>query len=79
MAARAQAVSAQKHLQWYSENLQEPAECDLLQVGGAGRGAVEAGILIPGGGEPVGRERDGQRATDDKAEEAPAGHGRRRG
>lgn len=55
-----------------SENLLEPAPCDLFDDGGRGRSSVDSGVLVPSGGEPVGRERAGHRAADDPAEEPSA-------
>jgi len=60
---------------WQPEEVDEPAQGDLLQFG-RGRGdVVEGAVLIPRPGQPVGGQRHGQRAADDEAEEAPPGNG----
>jgi len=56
------------------EHIEEPAERDLLDDGGGGRGAVEAAVSIPSAGEPVGGEGGGKRAADDETEKARTGH-----
>ena len=57
-----------------AQGLQQPAQGDLFEKGRAGGRAIEHGILVPGAGEPVGGERDGQGAADDESEEPRAGH-----
>ena len=57
-----------------AQGLQQPAQGDLFEEGRAGGCAIEHGILVPGAGEPVGGERDGQGAADDESEEPRAGH-----
>jgi hypothetical protein len=51
----------------------EPAAGGLFDYCGGGRAGVEAGVLIPGGGEPIGSKGCGQGTADDPAEESPAG------
>ena len=54
-----------------AEQLAQPCERDLLDDAGARRRSTyEAGVLIPGRGEPVGRKRSRQRAADDEAEDS---------
>ena len=55
------------------EDFFEPSAGGLFDDGGCGGAGVEAGILIPGGGEPVGSERGGERTADDPAEETASG------
>jgi hypothetical protein len=54
------------------EHTIEPAACHFLGDRGRRRGEGEAGVLIPGGGEPVRGEGHGDRAADHEAEAAPA-------
>ena len=58
------------------EQLGQPPADDLLGHGGGRRGDVQARVLVPRRGEPVGRQRGGERAAEDEAEEARrlAGH-----
>ena len=57
------------------EELEQPFAGDVLDDRGRGRGGVDAGVLIPGAGQPVGRERDRKTAADDEAEVARTGAG----
>ena len=53
------------------QQLAQPAERDLLDDAPRSATApIEAGVLIPGRGQPVGRDRGRQRAADDEAEVA---------
>ena len=56
-----------------AEELEEPRRGDLLADRVRRRRGEEAGVLVPRRGEPVGRERDRQRAADDEAEVARPG------
>jgi hypothetical protein len=63
---------ADRHLGREPEQLGQPAPGDLLDHAGGGAGDVQPGVLVPGGGEPVGGQRRRQRAADHEAEEAAA-------
>ena len=52
------------------EKVFEPASAGLFDHGGSGAAGIDAGILVPGAGEPVGGERRRERASYDPAEEA---------
>src|SRR5205823_1804352 len=56
-----------------TEEVLEPAAGDLLDDGGGGSGGVQAGVLVPGGGQPIRGERRRDRAAHDPPEEAAAG------
>ena len=58
---------------WNVEQIFEPGAHNLFDYGGGGRGGVHSGVLIPGGGEPVGGQGGGERAADYPAEETRAG------
>jgi hypothetical protein len=70
-----------------AEEVEQPAAGDLLDRGGGRAHRVEAGVLVPGGGEPVGGERGGRDAADHETEVPAAaggdqsgrGRGRERG
>jgi hypothetical protein len=51
----------------------EPGADNFFDDGGSGGAGVHSGVLVPGGGEPVGGESGGERAADDPSEEAGAG------
>ena len=55
------------------EQIHQPAGGDLLGDGRRRRQDVQAGVLVPRAGQPVGRERRGQPATDDEPEVARPG------
>jgi hypothetical protein len=55
-----------------AEKLEQPVPRHLLDDRGRRPGGVEAGVLVPGGREPVRRERRGQAASDHEPEVAPA-------
>jgi hypothetical protein len=57
------------------EQLAHPPGGHLLGDRERRGGRVAAGVLIPGGGQPVGGDRDRQGAADDEAEIARAGRG----
>ena len=63
------------------ERLQHPALGDRLDRRRRGRARAREPVLVPGGGQPVGRQRGGQRAAGDEPEVARpgAGDGRRPG
>ncbi len=66
-----------------AEQLDQPAAGDLLGDRGRRREDVQAGVLVPGRGQPVGAERGRQAAADHEAEVArarrwPPARGRRR-
>jgi hypothetical protein len=65
---------ADRRLRRQAEQLDEPLPRDLLDNRGGRAADVEAGVLVPGRGEPVGRERGRQRAADHEAEVAAAPH-----
>ena len=54
------------------QKLFEPAARDLLNHTGSGSHGEQGSVLIPCGGEPVGRERAGQAASHDPAKETRA-------
>ena len=56
------------------EQLAQPLEHDLLDDARARRRPDQAGVLIPGRGEPVRGDGDRQRAPDDEAEEPARRH-----
>ena len=58
-----------------AEQVDEPAGGDVLGDRGGRGERDEPGVLVPGRGEPVGRERGRVRAADDEAEVARAGGG----
>ena len=58
-----------------AEQLLQPRARDLLDDRCRWTGYVQAGVLIPGGGEPVGGERSRDRAADHEAEVATAWDG----
>ena len=53
-----------------AEDVLEPGAGDFFDDGGGGSRGVEPGGLVPGAGEPVGREGGGDGAADHPAEEA---------
>jgi hypothetical protein len=53
------------------KQVDQPRAADLLDHRGRGRGRVEAGVLVPGRGEPV-RGEGGREATSDYEPEEPA-------
>ncbi len=55
------------------EQLDEPAAGDLLGDRRGRRDDVQAGVLVPGAGQPVGAERGRRAAADDEAEVARTG------
>ena len=55
------------------EQIQQPLEGDLLRHGGRRR-QVAAGVLVPGGRQPVRGHRDRQGPADDEAKEPRAAH-----
>ena len=55
------------------EYLSQPAQGDIFESRIDRRGDDQAGVLIPGGRQPIGCNRHGQRTTDHEAEEAAAG------
>ena len=57
------------------EKLQQPPARHLLDHRGGRRGDGVEGVLVPGRGEPVGRQRRGQRAAGHEPEVARAGRG----
>jgi hypothetical protein len=56
-----------------TEQLEQPVAGDLLDHRGRRPADIEAGVLVPGGGEPVGSQCCRQRAADHEAEVAAAG------
>ncbi len=58
-----------------TQQLQDPAQADGLQQGGARGHVVKGAVLVPGARQPVGRQRGRQRSADDEAEEPRSGHG----
>ena len=57
------------------EQFLQPRAGDFFDDGCGRAGDVQAGVLIPRGREPVGRQRGGYAAADDEAEVASAGLG----
>jgi LysR family transcriptional regulator, glycine cleavage system transcriptional activator len=55
------------------EQLLQPVAADLLDHPLGGAAGVDGGILIPGRGQPIGRQRRRQRAADDPCKETAAG------
>ena len=58
-----------------SKDVARPCERDIFEDRGDGRHHSKAGVLVPGGRQPVGGQRGGQRTTNDEAEIAAAGAG----
>ena len=59
------------------EKILKPGADRLLDDGGGGAGDIQAGVLVPRRGQPVGGDGRRQRAADDKAEVARPGHAHR--
>ena len=57
-----------------AEQLREPGASDLLDDRRRRAGDVDAGVLVPGRRQPVGRQRGRNATADDEAEVAAAGH-----
>ena len=58
---------------WQAECLDHPTAGDDLDGGRGGRQRVDAGVLVPGGGQYVGAERSRHRAADHEPEEPRTG------
>ncbi len=56
-----------------AEHVLEPGAADLFDHGGRGTTGVEAGVLVPGCGEPIGSEGGGEAGPDHPAVEAAPG------
>ena len=65
---------ADRRVRRQSEQLAHPLAHDLFDHGRGRPAHVQAGVLVPGGREPVGPERCGQAAADDEPEIAAARH-----
>ena len=76
---RAAGDEADRGVGGQAEQVQQPGRGDLLD-GGARRGEpAQQRVLVPGGDEPVRRQRRGQRPADDEPEEPPRRHRRQPG
>lgn len=57
-----------------AKELLEPGGGGDFHHGGCGRRGVEAAVLVPGGGEPIGSEGGGEGSADGPGKEAAASH-----
>ena len=64
----------ERRLRRQAEQLEHPAPRDRLERRRRRGRLGKAGVLVPGGDEPVGRERGGQRAADHEPEVAAGAH-----
>jgi len=55
------------------QSIEQPAERNLFEDGGDRGSCEESGVLVPRGGQPVGRQRGGERATNHESEKARPG------
>ena len=61
-----------RRVRWQAEQVGRPGARDLLDHGRGGPEDVQARVLVPRGGQPVGGQRRGRRTSDDEAEEPAA-------
>ena len=66
---------AHPRVQRQPEEPVQPPPRGVLQHRHRGRGDVQTGVLVPGGGEPVRRQRDRLAPADDESEESRTGGG----
>src|SRR5437588_11656917 len=56
------------------EDVEQPAQRYFFKEGRCRSGPPEASVLVPGGREPVSRDRNGKRAADDESEKPRPSH-----
>src|SRR5947208_510042 len=58
---------------WKVEEILQPADGDLLELGAQRRANPHTGVVVEGGGEPIRRERRRRGTTSDEVEESGTG------